>query len=182
LDEEGIRGFHRLRERTFALLEDFPCPAIAVIQRYALGTGLELALCCDFRVAAADARLGIPSARLGLVESYEYFTRAVRTMGRAWTRRMVFTGDPVDADTALRIGLVEEVCPPESIFQRTEELVAKILKNSFASIRHTKRVIADCARDPNLLSISDPASPLVESTRTPDFKTATQAFLEKRGK
>ena len=82
LNEEGIRNFHQLRERTFALLENFPCPTVAVIQRYALGTGLELALCCDFRVAAADARLGVPSARLGLVESYEYFTR-VGAGGRA---------------------------------------------------------------------------------------------------
>jgi enoyl-CoA hydratase len=182
LSEEGIRSFHRLRERTFALLENFPCPTIAVIQRYALGTGLELALCCDFRLAAADARLGIPSARLGLVESYEYFTRAVRAAGPAWTRRMVFTGDPVDADTALRIGLVEEVSPPEYIFERTDQLLAKILKNSFSAIRQTKRVIADCARDPNLLLISDPALPLVDSTRTPDFKAATQAFIKKREK
>jgi len=182
LNEEGIRDFHRLRERTFALLENFPCPTIALIQRYALGTGLELALCCDFRIAAADARLGIPSARLGLVESYEYFTRAVRAAGPAWTKKMVFTGDPVDAETALRIGLVEEVSPPEKIFERTEEQLAKILKNSFSSIRQTKGVIAECARDPNLLLISDPALPLVDSTKTRDFKTATQAFLEKREK
>jgi enoyl-CoA hydratase len=182
LNGEGIRHFHRLREETFALLEDFPCPTLAVIQRYALGTGLELALCCDFRVASADARLGIPSARLGLVESYEYFTRAVRAAGPAWTKRLVYAGEPVDAETALRIGLVEEVSPPEKIFERTEELVAKILKNSPSSIRQTKRVVAACARDPNLLLVADPALPLVESTGTPDFREATRAFLEKREK
>ena len=182
LSEEGIRNFHRLREKTFALLENFPCPTLAVIQRYALGTGLELALCCDIRVASAEARLGVPSARLGLVESYEYFTRVVRAVGPAWTKRMVFTGDQLDADTALRVGLVEEVSPPEQIFERTEDLLSKILKNSFSSIRQTKRVIADCARDPNLLLISDPALPLVDSTQTPDFKEASRAFLEKREK
>jgi len=182
LSEEGIRNFHRLREKTFALLENFPCPTLAVIQRYALGTGLELALCCDIRVASADARLGVPSARLGLVESYEYFTRVVRAVGPAWTKRMVFTGDQLDADTALRVGLVEEVSPPEQIFERTENLLSRILKNSFSSIRQTKRVIADCARDPNLLLISDPALPLVDSTQTPDFKEASRAFLEKREK
>jgi enoyl-CoA hydratase len=182
LSEEGIRNFHRLREKTFALLENFPCPTLAVIQRYALGTGLELALCCDLRVASADARLGVPSARLGLVESYEYFTRVVRAVGPAWTKRMVFTGDQLDADTALRVGLVEEVSPPEQIFERTEDLLSKILKNSFSSIRQTKRVIADCARDPNLLLISDPALPLVDSTQTFDFKEASRAFLEKREK
>ncbi len=182
LNEEGIRNFHRLRERTFALLENFPSPTIAAIQRYALGTGLELALCCDFRVATADARLGVPSARLGLVESYEYFTRVVQAVGPAWTRKMVFTGDPVDAETALRIGLIEEVTPPEQILQRAEDLVSKVLKNSFSSILQTKRVIADCARDPNLVTISDTALSLVESTKTSDFKEATRAFLEKREK
>jgi enoyl-CoA hydratase len=182
LSEEGIRDFHRLRERTFALLENFPCPAVALIQRYALGTGLELALCCDFRIAAADARLGVPSARLGLVESYEYFTRVVQAVGPAWTKKMVFTGEPVDAATALRIGLVEEVSPPEQVLQRGEDLVAKVLKNSFSSIRQTKRVIAACARDPNLATISDPVLSMVESTRTSDFKEATRSFLEKREK
>ena len=182
LNEEGIRKFHHLRERTFDLLEKFPCPTIAVIQRYALGTGLELALCCDFRIAAADARLGVPSARLGLVESYEYFTRLVQAVGPAWAKKMVFTGEQVDAETALRIGLIEEIGSPAQIFERTEDLLSKILKYSIFSIRQTKKVIADCARDPNLQTISDPAHSLVESTKTSDFKEATRAFLEKREK
>jgi enoyl-CoA hydratase len=182
LGGEGIRRFHHLRERTFALLENFPCPTIAVIQRYALGTGLELALCCDFRIAAADAKLGIPSARLGLVESYEYFTRVVRTVGSSWAKKMVYTGEQVDAETAFKIGLIEEVVPPDQIFERSENLLSKILDNSFSSIRQTKKVIAECMRDPNLANIPDPASSLVESTRTEDFKERTRAFLEKRGK
>jgi enoyl-CoA hydratase len=182
LGEEGIRKFHELRERTFDLLEKYPCPTLAVIERYALGTGLELALCCDFRIAASDAKLGVPSARLGLVESYEYFTRLVRAVGPSWARKMVFTGDPVDAETALRIGLVEELSPPDQIHQRAETLLSKILKNSSPAIRQTKRVIADCAQDPNLFLVSDPAFPMVDSTKSEDFKEATRAFLEKRNK
>jgi enoyl-CoA hydratase len=182
LSPEGIREFHSLRERTFSLLETFPCPAIALIEKYALGTGLELSLCCDFRIAASDARLGVPSAKLGLVESYEYFTRLVRVVGPSFAKKMVFTGEPVDAETALRIGLVEEVHPPAGIFERAEELHARILKNSFSSIRRTKKVIADCAGDPNLATISDPAGPLAESTKTADFQEATRAFLEKHEK
>ena len=182
LDEEGIRRFHELRERTFALVEKYPCPILAVIEKYALGTGLELALCCDFRIAAEDAKLGVPSARLGLVESYEYFTRLVRAVGPSWAKKMVFTGDPVDAATALRIGLVEELSPPDQIHQRAETLVSKILKNSSPAIRQTKKVIADCARDPNLSLVKHPVFPMVDSTRSPDFKEATRAFLEKRNK
>jgi enoyl-CoA hydratase/carnithine racemase len=95
---------------------------------------------------------------------------------------MVFTGDPVDAETAWRIGLVEELSPPERIFERVDILLAKIRKNSSASIRQTKRVIADCAQDPNLFLVSDPAFPMADSTKSEDFKEATRAFLEKRKK
>jgi len=182
LDEVGIRKFHGLRERTFELLEKVACPTLAVIERYALGTGLELALCCDFRIASSDAKLGVPSARLGLVESYEYFTRLVRAVGPSWARKMVFTGDQVDAATAFQIGLVEELSPPERIFERAEAILSRILKNSASSIRHTKRVIADCAQDPDLLRVKDPVLPMVDSTKSQDFKEATRAFLEKKGK
>jgi enoyl-CoA hydratase len=182
LDEEGIRKFHELRERAFDLLEKYPCPTLAVIERYALGTGLELALCCDFRIAASDARLGVPSARLGFVESYEYFTRLVRAVGPSWAKKMVFTGDQVDAATAFQIGLVEELSPPERVFEEAEGILSRILKNSASSIKQTKRVITDCAQDPNLFLVNDPAFPMVDSTKSEDFKEATRAFLEKRKK
>ncbi len=182
LDEEGMRRFVQLRERTFSLLENFPLPTVAMVEKYALGTGLELALCCDFRIAATGAELGIPSAKLGIVESYEYFTRLVRAVGPWWAKKMVFTGDPVDAETAFQIGLVEELSPPERIFERAEAILSRILKNSASSIRQTKRVIAECAQDPNLFRVTDPALPMVETTKSPDFKEATRAFLEKKGR
>jgi enoyl-CoA hydratase len=181
-DEAGIRDFHALRERAFALLEDFPAPTIAAIGRYALGTGLELALCCDFRVAGLDAKLGVPSAKLGLVESYEYFSRLVRAVGAAWAGKMVFTGERLDAETALRIGLVEETCPPEQLPERTASLQQRIHGHSPSAIRHTKRVIAACRRDPGLVLVKDRALPLVESTKSEDFRRATREFIEKKGK
>jgi enoyl-CoA hydratase/carnithine racemase len=180
LDEEGVRKFHQLRERTFDLLEKYPCPTLALIEKYALGTGLELALCCDFRIAAQDARLGVPSAKLGLVESYEYFARLVRAVGSSWGKKLVFTGDPVDAQTAFQIGLVEELSPPEGIFERADAILSRVLKNSASSIQQTKRVIADCAHDPNLFLVKDPALPMVDSTKSQDFKGATRAFLDRR--
>ena len=180
LDEEGIRRFHRLRETTFALLGNFPCPTIAVIEKYALGTGLELALCCDFRIASTDAKLGVPSAKLGLVESYEYFARLLRAVGLSWAKKMVFTGTPVDAETAWKIGLVEETSPPDKIFGCVDSFLLQMAKNSIASIRKTKKVMADCLKDPDLSHIADPASPLVSSAKSEDFREATRSFLEKR--
>lgn len=180
LDEGGVRKFHELRERTLILLEKYPCPTLAVIEKYALGTGLELALSCDFRVASTDSRLGVPSARLGLVESYEYFTRLVRAVGPSWAKKMVFTGDPVDAQTAFKIGLVEDLSPPDQISGKTESLLSRISEFSLPAIRQTKRVIADCTADPHLFSIGDPALPMVTSTQSEEFKKTTRDFLRKR--
>ncbi len=181
-DEPGIRNFHHLRESTFALLESFALPTIALVQRYALGTGLELALCCDFRIAAADARFGVPSAKLGIVESYEYFSRVVRAVGPAWAKRMMYTGEQVDAETAWKIGLAEEISPPDEIFERAQAMVSRIQGNSLASIQGTKKVIGEYLEDPQLLKIQDRARPMVNSIISDDFREGANAFLEKRRK
>jgi enoyl-CoA hydratase/carnithine racemase len=180
LDEAGIRRFHGLRERTFASLEAFPSPTMAVIERYALGTGLELALCCDFRIAAADAILGVPSARLGIVESYEYVSRLVRAVGPHRAKKMLLTGERVDAQTALATGLIEEVVAPEALFARAEAITAAICSNSVYSMRESKQIVETCRRDPNLLRIDDKAAPMIGSVQNPDFKEGVAAFLDKR--
>ncbi|MGB9700102.1 MAG: enoyl-CoA hydratase/isomerase family protein, partial [Thermodesulfobacteriota bacterium] len=173
---------HQLRESTFALLEKFPAPTIAVIERYALGTGLELALCCDMRIATDDAKLGVPSARLGLVESYEYFYRLVRAVGLSWARRMVFAGEQIGAALAYQIGLVEEVSPPDKIFTQVEALLEKIKKNSLWAINQTKKILATIEKNPHLQQVADPALPLVDSLQNEFFRQATKSFMEKKKK
>jgi enoyl-CoA hydratase len=180
LDESGIRKFHDLRERTFDLLEEFPSPTFAVIEKFALGTGLELALCCDFRIAEEGAQMGVPSARLGLVESYAYISRLVRSVGPAQAKKMIFSGERVDAGTAFTIGLVEEITSPQKLFDRADALLSNILNNSNYALRQSKKVVDVCARDPNLNKVMDTALPLVESLKSPDFKEGSTAFLEKR--
>jgi len=180
LDEQGIRFFHDLRERTFARLEQFPAPTIAVIEKYALGTGLELALCCDFRIAAQSAKLGVPSAKLGIVESYEYMARLVRAVGPYQAKKIIFTAERIDAGVALSMGLVEEIVPPDNLFERTATLLEHVSRNSIYSLRHSKKVIEECVRDPNLSGVKDTADPMVKSIKTADFKEGVQSFLDKR--
>ena len=169
-----------MRERTFALLEMFPSPTMAVIERYALGTGLELALCCDFRIAAADAMLGVPSARLGIVESYEYISRLVRAVGPHRAKKMLLTGERLDAQAALAIGLIEEVVDSEALVVRAEVIVAAICSNSVYSMRESKQVVEICRQDPDLLRVGDKALPMIQSLQNPDFKEGVAAFLGKR--
>jgi enoyl-CoA hydratase/carnithine racemase len=180
LDEKGIRGFHHLRERTFSLLENFPCPTLAVIEKYALGTGLELALCCDFRLASENAQLGVPSSRLGIVESYEYITRVVRAVGPFQAKKLIVSGERIDAKTAFTIGLIEETTLPDALFDRADSLIENIANNSNAAMRLSKKAVEMCMKDPNLFNINDTAGLMVESLKTEDFKEGTKAFLEKR--
>jgi enoyl-CoA hydratase/carnithine racemase len=180
LDEKGIRDFHSLRERTFSLLENFPCPTLAVIEKYALGTGLELALCCDFRIASENSQLGVPSSRLGIVESYEYITRVVRAVGPFQAKKLIVSGERIDAKTAFTIGLIEEITPPDSLFDRADSLIENIANNSNSAMRLSKKAVEVCMKDPNLLQVNDTAELMVDSLKTEDFKEGTKAFLEKR--
>jgi len=180
LDEQGIRFFHGLRERTFARLEHFPAPTIAVIEKYALGTGLELALCCDFRIAADTAKLGVPSARLGIVESYEYMARLMRAVGPFQAKKIIFTAEKIDAAPALSMGLVEEIVPTDNLLSRAATLLERVSDNSIYSLRHSKKVLEECVRDPNLSGVKDTAAPMVKSIKTSDFKEGVQSFLNKR--
>ena len=179
-DETGIRKFHQLRERTFALLENFPSPTVAVIHGYALGTGLELALSCDFRIAAADARLGVPSAKLGIAESYEYISRLVRAVGPFRAKKLLLTGERIDAVAAFQIGLIEEVVPVDDLFNRAETLAADIARNSTQSMVESKKAVALCVKDPNLLSVPDKAATMIQTMRSADFREGVTAFLDKR--
>lgn len=176
LDEDGIRTFHHLRESTFRLLEQFPVPTMAVISGHALGTGLELSLCCDFRLTHSDARLGIPAARLGIVESYRYMTRLVQTVGPSRSRWMVYTGKTVAGHEAQKIGLVEEVSPDNDVMVHAEHLWRGMAVNSRYALIRSKIVINDCLRDPFLMMVDDTAMPLVASLATDECRSALASF------
>ena len=176
LDENGIRTFHHLRESTFRLLEQFPVPTMAVISGHALGTGLELSLCCDFRLADSNARLGIPAARLGIVESYPYLTRLVQSIGLSRSRWMVYTGKTVAGHEALTIGLVEEVSPDNDVMGHAEHLWRGMAAHSRYALIRSKSVINHCFQDPFLKLVGDTAIPLVASLATDECRDALASF------
>jgi enoyl-CoA hydratase len=139
-----------------------------------------LALCCDFKIAGQDARLGVPSARLAIVESYEYLTRLVRAVGIYQAKKIIFTGEKIDAQTAFTIGLVEEVVPTQQLFKRAALLVEAISNNSIDAMRQCKKAIQICGQDPNLLSVKDTALPMANSLDTVECKNRLKAFLKKK--
>jgi enoyl-CoA hydratase len=110
--QEGL-AFTRLGHETFAALEALPVPVIAAVNGFALGGGLELALACDWIYAARRARLGQPEVNLGLIPGFGGTSRLPRRVGPGWARELVLGGEPIGAESAERIGLVNRVFEDE---------------------------------------------------------------------
>jgi enoyl-CoA hydratase/carnithine racemase len=159
-----------------------PWPTVAAINGLCLGGGLELAVSCDLRVAAAGAKLGMPPAKLGLVYSHTGLRRFLETIGLPRTREMFFTGRNLDAARAERIGLVNEVVEDEEIDAAGVALAAEIAAAAPLSTRGNKRVIDVLAANPVLSPAQE--EELVELRRacfgSADFREGVRAFGEKR--
>jgi enoyl-CoA hydratase/carnithine racemase len=111
MEPEEARVWNRALQRTFDEVARLPMPVVAAVTGYALGGGLELALCADYRVAAEDAVLGQPEVQLGLMPGSGGTQRLVRLIGPSRAKNLLMTGRRVAADEALRLGLVDELVP-----------------------------------------------------------------------
>jgi enoyl-CoA hydratase/carnithine racemase len=159
-----------------------PWPTVAAINGLCLGGGLELAVSCDLRIAAAGAKLGMPPAKLGLIYGHTGLRRFLETIGLPRTREMFFTGRNLDAARAERIGLVNEVVEDERIDAAGVALAAEIAAAAPLSTRGNKRVIDVLAANPTLSPAEE--EELVALRRScfgsVDFREGIRAFAEKR--
>jgi enoyl-CoA hydratase/carnithine racemase len=166
-----------------AALDAYPYPAVAALNGHAIGGGLELALTCDLRLAAAGATLGMPPVRLGLIYSHTGVRRFLEVLGPARTSELFLTGRTVDAATAHGWGLVNEVVDDGALARHAVDYAAQIAANAPLSLAGNKRVLrallaAGRALDPETeRELVD----LRESCfRTADFLEGVRAFEEKR--
>jgi len=116
---------------------------IAAIHGFALGAGIELPMCCDFRIASDDARLGLPEVSLGYIPSAGGTQTLPRHIPPGIAMQMVLTGDPIDAQTAYRYGLVQRVVPRERLYAEGESLAQRVLSQSPEAVRLAKRAIVE---------------------------------------
>ena len=164
-------------------LDAFPFPSVAALNGHAIGGGLELALSCDLRVAAEDAKVGMPPARLGLVYSHTGLRKFVDAIGAARTRELFFTARTISAQRAERWGLVSEVVPGDELEERAVAYAAQVAALAPLSQRGNKRVLRELLAAEGAL---DPETEreLVELReacfRSDDFYEGVQAFAEKR--
>ena len=163
-------------ERAIATL---PKPTIAAITGVCVGGGCEIALACDIRVAADDARFGITPAKLGIVYNATSTKRLVDAVGPSWARQILYSAELIDAPTALRIGLVNELHPAEAVVSRGIALAETMASRAQVSVRGAKTIIDRITQG---AFVEDEAiHALYEASVTsPDYAEGVQAFLEKR--
>jgi len=166
--------------KIYNLIEDNPCPSIAAVNGYALGGGCELALACDIRIASEKAKLGFPEVKLGIFPGWGGSQRITRIMGNAKAKELIYTGEMVSAEEALRMGLVERVVPHEVVMSEAKEFAGSIAKRAPLAISAAKKAI-NIGSEMDLESALDLEKELIISCfDTDDRAEGMKAFLEKR--
>ncbi len=176
-------ALEQLAERGQSLmwsLEHLGKPVIAAVNGFALGGGCELALCCTFRYAASNAKLGLPEITLGLIPGYGGTQRLPRLVGRGHAMEMILSGGMIDAEEAMRIGLVNRVVPGDDLMKAARAAAASIAGRSAATVRYALKAVGEganmgldegCRLEAALFGVVGSLD---------DAREGCQAFLQKR--
>jgi enoyl-CoA hydratase len=161
---------------TFSAIEESPLPVIAAVEGWALGGGCELCLACDIVIAAATARFGMPEASVGLVPGFGIL-RAPQVIGRHWTKYMVMTAEPVAADEALHLGIVQKVVPEGTALEAAKAVAERISSNAPLAVRAAKALTN---RDVDRREAGRSIDAVTVLYATKDADEGIAAFAEKR--
>jgi len=170
----------RRGQRVFRSLETMRKPSVAAINGYALGGGLELAMCCTIRVASDNAKLGQPEVKLGLVPGYGGTQRLPRLVGRGRALELLLSGEPVDANEAYRIGLINAVTPQAELIATAKQWARKVIANAPVAVGYVMEAV-DAGLDGGLeAGLRFEATAFGLAAASSDGHEGTAAFLEKR--
>jgi enoyl-CoA hydratase len=171
----SLRGTRMMRR-----VEKMPKPVIAMINGFAFGGGLELAMCCHLRLAADTAKVGQPEINLGLIPGFGGTQRLLRLCGRAATLELCLTGAPITAERALQLGIVNRVVPSADLAAETMALAGQLANAAPLALRGMLDCVnigGDCGIEEGL-EYESAQFGLVFSTD--DMREGTAAFLERR--
>ncbi len=174
------RDMARAFGRAFESLSSFRGVSIAAINGYAMGGGLECALACDIRIAEEQAVMALPEASVGLSPCAGGTQNLSWLVGEGWAKRMILCGEKVNAQTALSIGLVEEVCPRGQAKNKALELAKLSANQSPKSVALCKQLIQSARSQPLSNSLPEEREFFIDLFETADQKEGVNAFLEKR--
>ena len=174
------REFSELGHVLTALIEDLPCAAIAAVNGYALGGGLELAVACDLIFASENAKLGLPEVSLGVTPGFGGTQRLVRLIGKLRAKEIIFTGEMVDAKRAAEIGLVNAVLPKEQLLPHCKQVAEKIATRGPLAVGRAKRLVERGYDMPLRAANRQEAETFALLFDTDDRREGMRAFVEKR--
>ncbi|MCC4588094.1 enoyl-CoA hydratase/isomerase family protein [Xanthomonas sp. NCPPB 1067] len=174
------REFSLVGQRLMRRIERMPKPVIAMVNGFALGGGLELAMACHLRIAAATARLGQPEINLGLIPGFGGTQRLLRLTGRAAALELCLLGAPIEASRALQLGLVNRVVEPDALQQETLAMAQRLATAAPLAVRGVLDAVTfggECGIEEGLQLETAQFSLLFASE---DMREGTRAFIEKR--
>ena len=162
------------------ILEDCPKPIVAAVNGLAFGMGCEIAIACDYRIAAATAMFGQPEIKIGVMPGGGGTQRLLHLVGRARALEMITTGDSVSAEEALRIGLVHRVVPDENLWEAVEGFAKQLLNKSSVALQYCKQAVYQGENMNIRDGLDNERSLFCRTLLSEDAKEGTAAFLEKR--
>lgn len=179
INEINARKFSESGQEIFEKIELCPKPVIAAVNGFALGGGCELALACHIRIASENAKFGLPEVTLGILPGYGGTQRLSHLVGKGKAFELIMTGDMINAEEAMQIGLINKVVPIDQLYQSCEEMLAKIMQRSPVAIAQVVECI-NAAFDEEENGYQVESNSFSICCKSEDFQEGTHAFLEKR--
>jgi enoyl-CoA hydratase len=167
------------QESLFDYIENFNKPIIAAVNGFALGGGLELAMSCHFRVAAGNAKMGLPEVTLGLIPGYGGTQRLAQLIGKGHAMEMITTAEMITANKAMELGLVNEVVEHDELLDYCRGKALRISRNSSTAVESAIKAVNAGFKE-GVSGFKVEIEEFGKCFGTADFVEGTQAFMEKR--
>jgi enoyl-CoA hydratase len=178
--EEAAAAYSKISEGARHRLQDTPKPTIAKISGYCIGGGVGTALACDMRIAAEGSRFGIPAAKLGLGYGHDGIRRLIDLVGPACAREIFYTARQFSAEEALRMGLVNQVVPSDSLESYVTDYCQMIAANAPLTVRSVKAIVREAMKDERERDLALCQRMVDECFASEDYAEGRTAFMEKR--
>ena len=161
-------------------IQELPIPVIAAVNGFALGGGSEIALACDFIYAAENAKFGLPEITLGIIPGFGGTQRLPRLIGQNAAKELIFTGKMISAEEARTAGLVNRVCPADTLMEQVRKTAQSIASRGRVSLRAAKQAVNRGMNVDIVTGCQIEVEAFALCMSSPDAKEGTTAFLEKR--
>ncbi len=177
---EQARAYIEPIHQVFNRIANLPMPTIAAVSGFAFGGGVELSLTCDFRIAAENAKFGFPEINLGIFPAAGGSQRLPRLIGTRWTKRLMFTGETIDAAAALSFGLVDQVVPTGQLMEEVKQFALQLSRKPPLAMKRLKESIQQGINTDINTALFMEIDKCCSLFASQDQKEGMNAFMERR--